>query len=154
MLFMRAERYVWNHTMLLTNKLITYRIGCHSICPNGALSTGQGSRFVLANTRRLHTKLLDMSQRIRQLEDALQIAQATTSSHPHPLLSEDLLSIKSGVDDVTGENVPRKDAVEDDDDDGDGVANAFGTLSVSEKGETRFVGRVAAEVCVSPAYCA
>ena len=44
-----------------------------------------------------------MSKRIRQLEDSLQIAQASLSPYPHPLLSDDLLAIKSGVDVITNE---------------------------------------------------
>jgi DNA-binding transcriptional MocR family regulator len=86
-----------------------------------------------------------MSQRIRQLEDALQIAQATISSQPHPLLSEDLLSVKTGVDDVTGENVPPKEDLGDDEE--EGMINALGTLKVSAPGDSTFMGRVSAEVC-------
>lgn len=90
------------------------RRGCPSICPNGSLSTGQGtrhallplfkritidsisSRFVLADTTQLHAKIAEMGQRIRQLEDALTIFQSGVSSEVHPLLREELLSIKFG----------------------------------------------------------
>ena len=93
-----------------------------------------------------------MSQRIRQLEDALQIAQATISSQPHPLLSEDLLNIKAGVDEVSGENPTPKETPNPEDDteeEEEGVTNALGTLSMTERGEARFIGRVAAEVSLS-----
>lgn len=42
-----------------------------------------------------------MSKRVRQLEDALQIAHASLTSAKHLLLSDDLLAIKSGVDIVS-----------------------------------------------------
>ncbi|KXN83717.1 hypothetical protein AN958_00859 [Leucoagaricus sp. SymC.cos] len=72
------------------------RRGCPSICPNGSLSTGQGTRFVLADTAQLHTKIAEMGQRIRQLEDALAIFQAGVSNESHPLLRDELLAIKFG----------------------------------------------------------
>ncbi|KAJ3573873.1 hypothetical protein NP233_g2152 [Leucocoprinus birnbaumii] len=72
------------------------RRGCPSICPNGSLSTGQGTRFVLADTAQLHSKIAEMGQRIRQLEDALAIFQSGVSNETHPLLTDDLLAIKFG----------------------------------------------------------
>jgi hypothetical protein len=55
-------------------------------------------RFILANTEQLHEKITQLSDRVRQLEEALEGAQATSSSHPHPLLSPDLLRIKTSQD--------------------------------------------------------
>ncbi|KIY43676.1 hypothetical protein FISHEDRAFT_9564, partial [Fistulina hepatica ATCC 64428] len=72
------------------------RRGCESICPLGILSAGQGTRFILANTDQLHEKIAEMSNRIRQLEDALAIMQSAVSSQRHPLLEERLLKIKFG----------------------------------------------------------
>lgn len=63
--------------------------------PPGALVSGKGTRFILANTEQLHEKVHEMSDRIRQLEDALQILQSRSTPEPHPLLSPDLLSVKS-----------------------------------------------------------
>lgn len=51
-------------------------------------------RFILANTEVLHRKLTDTAERVRQLEDALRIAQSTISSTPHPLLRSELLEVK------------------------------------------------------------
>ncbi|KAI1789627.1 hypothetical protein LXA43DRAFT_560030 [Ganoderma leucocontextum] len=67
--------------------------GCAEICPDGALTGGKGSRFILANTEQLHEKIKSMSLRIRELEDALQDLQSG-----HPLLREDLLLIKKSAD--------------------------------------------------------
>ncbi|KZT12061.1 uncharacterized protein LAESUDRAFT_720038 [Laetiporus sulphureus 93-53] len=68
--------------------------GCAEICPDGALTGGKGSRFILANTEQLHEKIKSMAERIRQLEDALQTIQAQHSTESHPLLRQELLSIK------------------------------------------------------------
>lgn len=55
-------------------------------------------RYVLADTAHLHAKIAQMGQRIRQLEDALAIFQSGVSNEPHPLLREDLLTIKFGIE--------------------------------------------------------
>lgn len=74
-----------------------------------------------------------MCERIRQLEDALAILQATTTTVPHPLLREELLAIKKGIE-VTIEE-PEDDAVD------VSVTDEFGTLSISDHGIARFIGR-------------
>lgn len=51
-----------------------------------------------ADTDRLHRKINEMSERIRQLEDALGILQSSCGKSPHPLLREDLMKIKSTID--------------------------------------------------------
>ncbi|KAI3616044.1 hypothetical protein WG66_014000 [Moniliophthora roreri] len=68
--------------------------GVSDICPDGVLVSGKGTRFILANTEQLHTKIHDMSEHIRRLEEALQ--EATSSSHP--LLKPEMLSIKSTME--------------------------------------------------------
>ena len=129
------------------------RRGCPSICPNGSLSTGQGTRyvfaldagaitisyissFVLADTTQLHTKIGEMGNRIRQLEDALAIFQSGVSTEPHPLLTEPLLSIKFGPEKsyvTEKENTPRKEAAEP-------LINAFGTMTIGDTGEAKYFG--------------
>ncbi|EJD00583.1 uncharacterized protein FOMMEDRAFT_91493 [Fomitiporia mediterranea MF3/22] len=119
------------------------RRGCQTICPNGgSLASGQGSRFVLANTDRLHEKLLRMSARIRQLEDALQIAQASVTPVSHPLLSEELLAVKSCVD-IMAEREDSEDVA---DRAPTSSTSGLGTLSISDYGETCFMGRGSSEV--------
>lgn len=68
--------------------------GCAEICPEGVLVSGKGTRFILANTEQLHTKIHDMSERIRQLEEALEACRCSPEQ-PHPLLTPVLLSVKS-----------------------------------------------------------
>lgn len=85
--------------------------------------------------------MLEMSQRIRQLEDGVQILSAATSANPHPLLGDEYLSIKScnydGVEEEKEEEDPEQ-PIE--------LTDAFGTLAITDKGEVRFMGRVSSEV--------
>ncbi|KAF9493817.1 hypothetical protein BDN71DRAFT_1590785 [Pleurotus eryngii] len=114
------------------------RRGCAALCPNGSLATGQGTRFVLAATEHLHRRISRLRDRVRQLEDALAALQAKQSSEPHPLLREDLLS--TGGDDAEDSlGIP-----EDGGAPTTGMSNdaldAFGTLSISDHGISRFFG--------------
>ncbi|KAH7887837.1 fungal-specific transcription factor domain-containing protein [Phlebopus sp. FC_14] len=113
------------------------RRGCATICPNGSLSTGQGTRFVLADTEHLHRKIAEMGQRIRQLEDALSIFQAGTSSEVHPLLSDDLLAIKHGLE------IPQMASGEATNDQHAPPIDALGTLTITDGGESNYYGRSA-----------
>ncbi|TFK39044.1 hypothetical protein BDQ12DRAFT_682922 [Crucibulum laeve] len=82
--------------------------GCGSLCPEGALTSGRGSRFILANTEQLHEKITTLSERVRQLEEALGILQSTCSNRPHPLLAPELLRIKTSQElyGMPGQNPP------------------------------------------------
>jgi hypothetical protein len=53
---------------------------------------------VLANTETLHDKISQLSTRARELEDALATAQFMFTKEPHPLLREDLRSIKNPLE--------------------------------------------------------
>ncbi|KIK57141.1 hypothetical protein GYMLUDRAFT_98786 [Collybiopsis luxurians FD-317 M1] len=66
--------------------------GCGDICPEGTLTSGKGSRFILANTGQLHAKISQLSDRVRQLEDAL---REECCPRQHPLLAPELLQIKT-----------------------------------------------------------
>ncbi|KAL5480278.1 hypothetical protein ACEPAI_1548 [Sanghuangporus weigelae] len=121
------------------------RRGCEMICPNGKLTAGQGSRFVLANTDKLHEKLVEMSKRIRQLEDALQITHAITSPTRHPLLSDDLLAIKSGI----GVFSDKAGSLNDAEELANELSSELGTLSISERGEACFMGRGSSEALLA-----
>ncbi|TFK69541.1 hypothetical protein BDN72DRAFT_767830 [Pluteus cervinus] len=73
--------------------------GCGSLCPEGIALLYQASdAFILANTEQLHDKILQLGDRVRQLEDALEVMQAGSSSQPHPLLAPELLRIKTSQD--------------------------------------------------------
>ena len=84
-----------------------------------------------------------MSDRIRQLEDALTILHSTTgATEPHPLLDRDYLKIKSSLElhaAIQNENQQVK--TEDLED--SQYIDAFGTLAIREDGASTFYGRSA-----------
>lgn len=97
-------------------------------------------RFILADTDQLHKKISEMSNRIRQLEDALAILQATISDRPHALLTEDHLKIKFGSEAI----LPKDEEGEE----REASIDALGTLTLEDSGESRYFGRSAGtEVC-------
>ena len=100
----------------------------------GSLSTGQGTRFVLAATEHLHGKIDRLTARIRELEDALGKTQSQFSENPHPLLIAELLELD-------GSPGPELDFSSDEDVTSPGTAlDTHGTLSVSDHGISRFFG--------------
>ncbi|KAH8109667.1 hypothetical protein DFH11DRAFT_913070 [Phellopilus nigrolimitatus] len=116
------------------------RRGCLATCPTGFVpASTPATRLVLASstpdTERDQRKLVSMSERIRALEDALQVESAASSRGlaSHPLLAPELLTIKQGV------------APQPVDEEEQGICDAFGTLSVSEGTSMRFLGASATE---------
>ena len=77
-----------------------------------------------------------MGQRIRQLEDALAIFQAGVSNDCHPLLREELLSIKFGPEKgyIPEKETPaHKESLEP-------PIDAFGTMTIGEGGVGKYFG--------------
>ncbi|KAF4604485.1 hypothetical protein EYR40_003259 [Pleurotus pulmonarius] len=121
--------------------------GCGSICPDGALTPGKGNRLVLANTEELHDRIDTLCARIRELEDALRTLQASVSTTPHPLLTNDLLSARSPQQ-PTDSPVPpststRSPAVDAPHAEEESMIDAFGTLTIGPRGEANFLGQTA-----------
>ncbi|KAG6848803.1 hypothetical protein H0H93_013878, partial [Arthromyces matolae] len=100
----------------------------------GSLSTGQGTRFVLAATEHLHRRIASLSARIRLLEDALMSLEAS-----HPLLHPELLAGGDDQDSTFMEEGTSGEKSENERGSGD-VIDAFGTLSISDHGISRFFG--------------
>ncbi|KAF8335644.1 hypothetical protein F5887DRAFT_1079053 [Amanita rubescens] len=79
------------------------RRGWSSLCPEGALISGQpGSRYILESREQLEDKISQLSSRMWQLEDAL---EASCSNQPHPLLAPGLRSVKTSQDLYTSQSV-------------------------------------------------
>ncbi|KAJ7722887.1 fungal-specific transcription factor domain-containing protein [Mycena maculata] len=127
------------------------RRGCSALCPNGALATGQGTRFVLAATEHLHRKIARMSERIRALEDALTALHASKSgadAAAHPLLvdgenfalPDDAAPPGTAKIDGSWEVLESPDGRTPTSASGGDVIDAFGTLSISDHGISRFFG--------------
>ena len=73
-----------------------------------------------------------MSERIRQLEDALALLQASASKDPHPLLCENAIVL---------DNESPDDKVHETEDEGaTDVSRALGTLTMTDHGLSRFFG--------------
>jgi hypothetical protein len=86
-----------------------------------------------------------MSDRIRQLEDALAILQSTLTREPHPLLHRDLLKIKSSIELHSAVDVEAEAAEErlrEESEDGQYI-DSFGTLAIRDDGAATFYGRSA-----------
>lgn len=76
-----------------------------------------------------------MSERVHQLEDALAIIQAKSSNEPHPLLSDGKTKNRNIEDDddfITPDNMEAAPSSD--------VVTAFGMLSMSDHGVSRFFG--------------
>ncbi|TRM65256.1 hypothetical protein BD626DRAFT_556390 [Schizophyllum amplum] len=117
--------------------------GCSAICPDGSLTTGQGNRFVLASTQELHEKISELANRVRGLEDALRADHAQLTSDPHPLLSEDLLKIKAPLQREVPTFRDTSHPQTKDEEAGPEVVDAFGSLSISLSGRTKYFGHSA-----------
>jgi energy-converting hydrogenase A subunit M len=99
------------------------------------------SSFVLADTDRLHNKIAEMSDRIRQLEDALAVSHSNVSREPHPLLQRDL-KIKSMID--LHSAIEQANRIEETTElDDNRVLDTFGTLALRDDGASTFYGRSA-----------
>jgi hypothetical protein len=123
------------------------RRGCPSICPDGTLVTGKGTRFVLlpsqgriisaacnrfilSNTQELHKKIEALQSRIRELEAALALLQSKVTSESHPLLAQ---SLKAATEGLRMDDKASKDNETDDEED---LVDTFGSLTIDTKGET------------------
>jgi len=97
-----------------------------------------------------------MSDRIRQLEDALAILQSTLTREPHPLLDRELLKIKSSIELHSAIESETGTELNDDPTEDSQYIDAFGTLAVRDDGAATFYGRSAgSEVSVAsvPTCC-
>ncbi|CAK5265644.1 unnamed protein product [Mycena citricolor] len=120
---------------------------------------GKGNRMILANTEDLHNRIATLCARIRDLEDALRTFQESVSTHPHPLLREDLLGLKtqtpprpnpSASPTLSCDQSSSSPRVSDEGSDArtspeaDGaLVDAFGMLTIGPHGEANFLGQTA-----------
>ncbi|PVG02737.1 hypothetical protein CPB86DRAFT_780152 [Serendipita vermifera] len=109
------------------------RRGCPSICPDGQLVAGKGSRYILSSTRELHDKIEALQARIKELEAALGQLQSKVASDTHPLLAR---SLKTTTDSLKAEEEIFQDSGSDD----EGLVDTFGSLTIDTKGETVWYG--------------
>lgn len=94
---------------------------------------------MLADTEKLHQKIAQMSDRIRQLEDALSISQ-TSPGEQHPLLHRNLLDIKSIIDLHAAIDEETAGKSKHEVDDNSQYIESFGTLAIRDDGAATFYG--------------
>lgn len=129
--------------------------------PQGSLTTGQGNRyytesyflqiirsyclysFVLASTQELHEKITELANRVRQLEDGLRASHSQISHDPHPLLSEELLKIKAPLQREAPSHRSQHHEPTKEEENNPDVVDAFGSLSISPVGRTKYYGQIA-----------
>ncbi|PVG02752.1 hypothetical protein CPB86DRAFT_691956, partial [Serendipita vermifera] len=77
------------------------RRGCPTICPDGQLVPGRGTRllprFILSDTKDLHEEITALKLRIKQLEQGLAELQSQLTPDPHPLLIQSLKAVTEGL---------------------------------------------------------
>jgi hypothetical protein len=96
---------------------------------------------VLASTTELHEKILQLANRVRQLEDGLRSTHSQISHEPHPLLADDLLKIKAPLQ---REPPTTRGAPSIKEEEGNPpLVDAFGALSIDISGGTSYFGHVA-----------
>ena len=98
-----------------------------------------------------------MSDRIRQLEDGLAILQSSVTREPHPLLANDLLKIKSGLElhsAAEGLFLESSRDREPEPEEEPEYIDAFGTLAVRDDGAATFYGRSAGQEVRPPSFFA
>ncbi|KAG6335793.1 hypothetical protein ID866_3289 [Astraeus odoratus] len=104
---------------------------------SGQISCAECRRFVLAATEHLHRQITRMSERIRQLEDALGELHSRHSTELHPLLRPDLIGATVRGDGPDSTDNPTSSVHPPE------LLEALGTLSIAEGETPRFFGPTA-----------
>ncbi|KAF5376156.1 hypothetical protein D9757_009313 [Collybiopsis confluens] len=107
---------------------------CEFLCPTETLPSLTKGKRETTESATLSKNIESMMKRIRQLEDALATLQATVSTEPHPLLKDK----PTLLPEIAEKPKPRNN-----DSEGVDSLDALGTLTLSELGDARYLGRSA-----------
>ncbi|KAF8508017.1 fungal-specific transcription factor domain-containing protein [Hysterangium stoloniferum] len=110
-----------------------------ALCPNGSLPPRP--RLLAEDAVKLSKTIAELTNRCRQLEDALRTLQAKYSNDNHPLLETKFLP-SYGSDALTSP-VHESFNPDDDQDDIDSIQDSLGTLTIDSSGNSNFLGRTA-----------
>ncbi|KAI0673870.1 fungal-specific transcription factor domain-containing protein [Trametes maxima] len=130
--------------------------GCAALCPDGQLITGgKGTRQAVADVEDLKKKIVQLESRSKTLEDALRTIQSAVSDEPHPLLQEgESTNGAAGAGSSSSSpasqhhfSPPEVPTLTPDEED---VLDAFGTLTLGLRGETRFFGQTSRSEAPEP----
>lgn len=101
------------------------------------------SSLLAEDAVKLSKTIAELTNRCRQLEDALQTLQAKHSSESHPLLEPGLLTTPHGSEHHSLHSLHDMTHHDDDTDDVDSVQDSLGTLTIDSLGNSNFLGRTA-----------
>lgn len=134
------------------------RVPCHAckrrglthLCPSESRKTGEGTRTVLAVTEPLQRRITRLHSRITQLEQELHVLYSQHSSEVHPLLHDCLgdQDNRNQISLLSGNKHSRRQPAT--------IIEAFGTLSISDHGISRFYGPTGSPevlLCAKPDSC-
>ncbi|KAF8582521.1 hypothetical protein K439DRAFT_1635174 [Ramaria rubella] len=110
-----------------------------ALCPNGSLPPRP--RLLAEDAVKLSKTIAELTNRCRQLEDALRTLQAKHSNESHPLLEPDLLTSPHEAEhNSSAHEVSLHD---EEADDLNAVQDSLGTLTIDSLGNSNFLGRTA-----------
>ncbi|KAI8981352.1 hypothetical protein BD414DRAFT_419588 [Trametes punicea] len=117
--------------------------GCAALCPDDQLiSGGKGTRQAVADVEELKKKVAALQERSQALESALRTLQAAVSDDPHPLLQNGEAGPSScssaSPSSINNGSTPDASSLSAEEVD---VLDAFGTLTLGLRGQTRFFGQ-------------
>lgn len=101
------------------------------------------SSLLAEDAVKLSKTIAELTNRCRQLEDALKTLQSKHSSESHPLLDPDLLTSSHGSEHHVNPPQHEPTHLDDDPDDVDSVQDSLGTLTIDSLGNSNFLGRTA-----------
>ncbi|KIJ65704.1 hypothetical protein HYDPIDRAFT_110852 [Hydnomerulius pinastri MD-312] len=110
------------------------RRGCAAICPEGTLAATKGNKVLMAHAERLTEQVKSMTDRIKELEQALDESQkGSGTSGPHPLLQQSSSAETTQLPDL--QTIFDNEMHE--------VTDAIGSLSIGLDGQAKYHGESA-----------
>ncbi|TFK56434.1 hypothetical protein OE88DRAFT_16711 [Heliocybe sulcata] len=126
--------------------------GCAAICPEGSLVTGRNNRLILANTEQLHDEIDSLRARLQEAEEeSKNLRERLEASHSQSPATNGTSGTSaatpssSSVSGNTGNNANSPQSQDNgvpQTEDGS-LIDAFGTLTLGPRGETKFYGQTA-----------
>ncbi|TFK56423.1 hypothetical protein OE88DRAFT_1649697 [Heliocybe sulcata] len=129
--------------------------GCAAICPDGSLVVDKNNRLVLANTEDLHDEVDKLRVRLLEVEEELRVAKEAASAASSSGSSRGVQSPRIDSCPSTDEGSPAcpstapssnpdfhpdAESVTEED---ENFIDAFGSLTIGPRGETKFFGKTA-----------
>ncbi|KZT27505.1 hypothetical protein NEOLEDRAFT_1240088 [Neolentinus lepideus HHB14362 ss-1] len=127
--------------------------GCASICPDGSLVVDKNNRLVLSNTEELHDEIDNLRLHLLEVKEELRIAKEAASADSSSGRSSNRSSPQTDSGCPSDNGSPACTSAESSSHSGLGVESqsvedenfidAFGSLTIGPRGETKFFGKTA-----------